>query len=284
MSAENLGFIGLGNIGYPIAAHLLKTQKPVYGFDVQPSTMEALAKEGGVIAQSVADLATHCQYIGICVRDDNDVNKLLYGEDGILSHASEGTHIAIHSTVTQKGLEKWHKDGAEKGITIIDAPISGGADGAKKAELCYMVGGDQTTVEKLSPYFETSGEKIIHAGELGTGMALKLCNNLITYFEFTAMSEATRLAESCGLSANVLREVGKSNGIINEKMYTMINSRNNLLDGGCTPEQMDQFMGSFARLGRKDLECALETAGSNDIDLPATELIKNMIEGVFVER
>jgi 3-hydroxyisobutyrate dehydrogenase len=279
---KNIGFIGLGNIGKPIARHLIQGSFQLHVFDVFPEAVNELVALGAVAADPV-EMAQTCDYIGICVRDDKDVESLFYGEHGLLAALRPDTIVAIHSTVTQAGLLKWAAQAFDKQVTIIDAPITGGASGADAGTLCYMVGGKIETLEQCRDYFNTSADKIVHAGELGTGIALKLCNNLITYAEFTAMSEATRLAEAAGLSVDVLREVGKSNGVINEQMHMMVSNRN-ALAAGCTDEQMDEIFGPFGRLGRKDLECAIETAASLGVSMPATELVRDMIEDVFLNK
>lgn len=278
-----IGFIGLGNIGKPIAEHLLTDAFELYVYDIFPEAMQALVEMGAIAVDSPAMMAGSCSYIGICVRDDKDVEELLYGDQGLLQNTKAETVIAIHSTVTQVGLLKWASDAAEKNIIIIDVPITGGASGAEAGTLCYMVGGEEKVLEKCRPIFSTSADKIVHAGKLGTGIALKLCNNLITYAEFTAMSEATRLAEACGLSADVLREVGKSNGVINENMHTFISNRNTLA-AGCTEQQMLEIFGPFGRLGNKDLQCAIDTAAQLGVTLPATEMVRDMIEDVFLNK
>lgn len=279
----NIGFIGLGNIGKPIAKHLITNDYQLYAYDVYAPVVAEMAELGAVAAASPAAIAKACDYIGICVRDDNDVEGLLYGEEGLLATARANSIFAIHSTVTQAGLLRWADDARAKDITIIDAPITGGASGAEAGTLCYMIGGDEQTLEACRAYFETSADKIVHAGALGTGIALKLCNNLITYAEFTAMSEATRLAEACGLSADVLREVGKSNGVINENMHSFISNRN-ALGATCTEQQMDEFFGTFGRLGYKDLQCAIETGEQLGVKMPATEMVREMIVDVFLNK
>jgi len=208
---------------------------------------------------------------------------LLYGEEGLLANAAADTIIAIHSTVTQAGILKWAKDGAEKNIKIIDAPITGGATGAEAASLCYMVGGDEDTVATASVVFNTSADKVVHAGAVGTGIVLKLCNNLITYAEFMAMSEATKLAEAGGLSADILREVGKSNGVITENMHSFISNRN-ALSAGCSDEQMDEFFGAFGRLAEKDLACAIESARELGVELPYTEKLQGDAYKLFINK
>jgi len=283
MTKKYAGFIGLGNIGRPMAQHLNNSDFPLMVFDHFPEAMNELVENGAKAASNATEIAQHCHYIGLCVRDDNDVDDLLYGEQGMLEHASAGSLIAIHSTVTQASLLRWASDAAAKDIHLIDAPMTGGASGADAGTLCYMVGGEAAEIEQCRPFLNTSAAKIIHAGELGAGIALKLCNNLITYTQFTAMSEATRLAEACGLSAEVLREVGKENGVINEQMYMFISNRNALAANG-DQATIDKYMGPMGLLGEKDLNCALTTAANLQISLPATEVIRNMINDVFVAK
>ena len=283
MTSINAGFIGLGNIGKPMASHLNTKEVNLYVFDVFPEAMTDLVAAGATAAASPAEMAKQCSYIGLCVRDDNDVESLLYGDEGILANAEKDTLIAVHSTVTQASLLRWAQDAKQHQIELIDAPMTGGAKGAEAGTLCYMLGGDEKIIERARPLLETSADKIIHAGNLGAGIGLKLCNNLITYSQFTAMSEATRLAEACGLSAEVLREVGKSNGVINEQMYTFISGRN-ALAANADEATMEQFMGAMGRLGEKDLDCAIATAKALDIKLPATEVNRGMIADVFIAK
>ena len=130
---------------------------------------------------------------------------------------------------------------------------------------------------------QTSAEKVVHAGELGSGIALKLCNNFIQYTEFVAMAEATRLAEACGLSVDVLREVGLSNGVVNEQMHMFVAGRNGMARTS-SERDMEQFFGAMGALGRKDLQCALDTASDNGVALPTAEYVRDRIEDVFLAR
>ncbi len=122
-----VGFIGLGNIGKPMALNLLTSDAAVHVYDVARAPMDELAAAGAVAAESVAALGRACQIVGLCVRDDNDVEQLIYGPQGLLSAMAKGSVIAVHSTVTQASVRKWAADAAEYGIHLIDAPITGGA-------------------------------------------------------------------------------------------------------------------------------------------------------------
>lgn len=280
---SGVGYIGLGNIGKPSAVHLLKGDWKTHVFDVYEPAVRELAELGATACASPGELAAACQHIGLCVRDDTQVEALLYGDDGLLANAAPGTLIAIHSTISGDGLKRWARDAGEVGVALIDAAITGSATGAEAATLCYMVGGDAADVERATPVFRTSGERIIHAGELGTGMLLKLCNNLMTYAEFLAMSEAARLAEAGGLSVDVLREVGLSNGVVNESMHRFVTNRN-ALAGSCSSEEMDQYFGVFGRLAEKDLDCALAAAGDLGVDLPSTRRLREIVFQMFMNQ
>jgi 3-hydroxyisobutyrate dehydrogenase-like beta-hydroxyacid dehydrogenase len=279
----NVGYIGLGNIGKPSAKHLIGETFNAYFYDVYQPAVDELVQCGGIGCESPAEMAVACVHIGVCVRDEDQVESLLYGEYGLLNHARSGTIIAIHSTVTQAAILKWAADAEKKQVKLIDAPITGGSSGAEAASLCYMVGGDHQTVAKATPVFETSAEKVLHAGGLGTGIALKLCNNLITYAEFLAMSEAARLAQATGLSVDLLREVGKSNGVVNEQMHQFITHRSQLAKT-CSEQQLEDIFAPFGLLGEKDLDCAIDSAKALGIELPATKQVRDVIFDVFVNR
>lgn len=283
MDLINVGYIGLGNIGKPSAQRLITDPYRVHVYDLYQPSVDELAEKGAVPCSSVAELASKCEHIGICVRDDQQVEQLLYGVEGILEKARNGTVVAVHSTVTQASLLKWAEDANQAGIHLLDAPITGGAHRAADGTLCYMVGGEESIVDRCRPVFGTSAEKVVHAGDLGAGIALKLCNNFIQYAEFVAMAEATRLAEACGLSVDVLREVGLSNGVVNEQMHMFVFSRNNLARS-CTEAQMEEFFGPIGALGQKDLQCALDTAGDHGVGLPMAEYLRERIVDVFLAR
>lgn len=279
----NVGYIGLGNIGKPSAQRLINEQFNAHVFDVYQPAVEELVAAGATGCDSVAQLARSCSHIGICVRDDAQVQELLHGDEGILANAAAGTIVAVHSTVTQASLLRWADEAKACGIHLIDAPITGGAHKAAEGLLCYMVGGDADIVERCRPVFDTSAEKIIHAGGLGAGIALKLCNNFMQYTEFVIMAESARMAEACGLSVDVLREVGLSNGVVNEQMFMFATGRNAMARAPDN-EQMMAYFGTMGALARKDLQCVLDTAREKDVVLPTAEYIYARIEDVFLAR
>ena len=280
-SIRSVGFIGLGDIGRPMAQRLADSAFDLQVHDVSDAALAPFRARGVAVADSPAAMAAERDYIGVCVRDDADVEALLGGGDGILACAPGGLLIAVHTTVAQTSLLRWAALAERRRLRLFDAPMTGGAQGAEDGALCYMVGGDADVVDAARPVLDTSAAKIVHAGGVGAGIALKLCNNLIAYAEFAAMSEATRLAEACGLSADVLREVGRSNGVVNEQMHRFVSARNALL-AAADSDGMQAFFGSMGRLGKKDLDCALDTAEAHALELPTTAFVRARIEDVFV--
>jgi 3-hydroxyisobutyrate dehydrogenase len=280
---SNVGYIGLGNIGKPSAKRLIGGEFTAHVYDVYAPAMEELVAAGAVGCGSVAELAAACRHIGICVRDDKQVEGLLYGQGGIFANAAKGTLIAIHSTVLQASLLRWAQEAAELGLTLIDAPITGGADRAAAGTLCYMVGGSAEELARSAPVFQTSAEKIVHAGGIGAGIALKLCNNFMQYAEFVAMVEAVRLAESCGLKPEVLREVGMSNGVVNPQMFQFATGRNAVMVGSTDPGIIGYFT-TMGELACKDLDCAIGTAAEKGVVMPTCQFIRDRILDVFLGR
>ena len=278
-----VGFIGLGNIGKPCAKHLIREGFVARVFDIDSSRVQELSKQGAMAAETISDLASKSRYVGVCVRDDVEVENVLYGIDGVFSSAAPATLVSIHSTIKRSSLLKWVDDGAKNGISVIDAAISGGAHGAESGTLCYMVGGSEADFRRAKPIFETSADQVIHAGEVGSGLVLKLCNNMITYAEFMAMSEAVKLAEAAGIDFNLLRQVGRSNGIVNDTMHQFISNRNEF-SKSCSEEQMEETFGVFGKLGEKDLDCALSCAAELGLKLPSTKALHRDVYELFMNK
>lgn len=273
---QRTGFIGLGNIGKPMAIHLAKSEWPCTVYDINPKACEELAAAGASIARNPAQVADGADYIGICVRDDADTFAVMEGETGLLSTAKKGAIIAIHSTVKLETIHKLATKAAEKGVTVIDAPITGGAHGAAAKKLYYMVGGDTAIVSAVEKFMLTSAEKVIHAGALGDGMKLKLCNNLMTYVEFMALHEGMKLAKASGLSLDVLKEVTTGNGVLTPNMKMIFDTKK-----GFDEKTFAEIMVGFKAVAIKDLVSALDLADSLNISLPGTGTCREVIKQVY---
>lgn len=278
----SIGFIGLGNIGKPMALQLLKLGEELWVYDVAQAPVAELSTRGARCGAHARELAAHCRIIGLCVRDETDVGALLHGPEGLLAHMAADTIIAVHSTVAQAPLLGWAAAARQRGIWLIDAPITGGASAAQAATLTYMVGGERHVIERCRPLFMTSGQKLIHAGAVGAGILLKLCNNLMTYAALAAVHEAERLARAGGLDPALLIEVGHGNGVITAQMEAFLNNRSKL--GAAGGQALQLGFAPFAALARKDLAAALASARELHLRLPATERVDELIEKVFLNQ
>ncbi len=275
------GFIGLGNIGAPMARQLLKLEAAAWVYDIAPSAVGELVARGARAATSPRQLAQHCRHIGICVRDEADVEAVLQGGEGVFAGAAAGSVIAVHSTVAQQALLRWAQQARAHGVQLLDAPVTGGAAAAEQGTLIYMVGGDAQLIERCRPFFMTSGDRLIHAGAVGAGILLKLCNNLMSYAAFAAAAEAQRLAHAGGLDPALLREVGRGNGVVTAQMEAFLDNRAKIAAAGAGALQ--HVFGPFAALARKDLGAALASARECGVDLPQTACVAELISAVFLQ-
>ena len=270
-----VGFIGVGNIGKPMAEQLAKPPFELTVFDVSSAATDAFAGKAKV-APSPAELGRDAEQVGICVRHDADVTAVVTGADGLLQTMRPDTIIAVHSTVRPATVKTLAAAAMEKGVHLLDAGVSGGPMGAAAKKLVTMIGGEAAQVERLKTMVEAFSGTIIHAGGTGMGMALKLCNNLVTYMQLQAAIEGVGLAIAGGLDEKVLREVMANNGNLTTAM-------GQYLDFCATgPERMGQagymaFKDATAGLAEKDLDFALGFAKDVGIELKGTEMIRQVI-------
>src|SRR6516225_5589999 len=200
----NIGFIGLGNMGGPMASNLVKAGEHVRGFDVVPASRETSARDG---VQIVANAKA-------CVDNADVVISMLPAGEHVLSvwndvlpAANQGALFIDCSTVDVTSARAAHALAAERGIAALDAPVSGGVAGAKAATLTFMVGGTEHAFARGKPILEHMGKRVVHCGEAGNGQAAKICNNMILGASMIAVSEAFVLGEKLGLSHQALFDV-----------------------------------------------------------------------------
>ncbi|UCE86101.1 MAG: NAD(P)-dependent oxidoreductase [Deltaproteobacteria bacterium] len=274
------GFVGLGNIGEPMAQQLVSGGFETTVFDVHPPALKPLVEAGARAAASLAELAARCDAIGVCVRDDDDVRAVTLGEAGLVANASPGAVIALHSTILPSTVREVGRAAAARGVGVVDACVTGARPGAQQGTLTYMVGGTAEHLEHCRPLFETSAGKIVHTGELGSGAATKLCNNLMTYLGFLSASEATRLAASSGLSQDALEAVTRSNGNMSDQMLAFLA----LHKAPAETRKSESFQGmlrNFTTLAEKDLAVTLAFARENGVTLPGTALCQQLMARVY---
>ena len=274
------GFVGLGNIGRPMAERLVAGGLATTVHDLFEPPVRELVAQGAKAAASPRELAAACDVIGVCVRDDADVRAVVYGAEGLLAGAARGSVIALHSTILPSTVKEVGAAAAERGVGLVDACVSGGEAGARQGTLTYMVGGSADDLEKCRPAFETSGKRIVHTGPLGTGAAVKLCNNLMTYLAWLSAFEAQLLARASGVAQDAFEEVTRSTGNLTDAMLAFL-TIHKLPDETRRGEAFQARLRGFATLAEKDLAVTLAFARENGVALPGTGLAQQLMARVY---
>ena len=274
------GFIGLGSIGKPMAGRLVAAGLETVVYDVARAPVDVLVAQGARAAESPREVAASSDVVGVCVRDDDDVLAVCLGEDGILAGARPDSVIAIHSTVLPRTVEEVAEAARTRDVGVVDACITGGPGGAQQGTLTYMVGGEAAALERCRPVFETAAKKIVHAGPLGSGAKVKLCNNLMTYLAWISAYEATSLARAIGLSQEVLEEVTRSNGNMTDPMLQFLGIHK-MPDEARRGEPMQKILDGYRKVAEKDLTWTLTLAREVDVELPGTELASGLMGRIY---
>jgi 3-hydroxyisobutyrate dehydrogenase len=208
-----IGFIGLGNMGLPMAQNLVKAGHAVAGFDISEYAAERLASGGGTRASSAAEACEGAEFVITMLPAGEQVRDVYLGAGGVLAAVSPGTLLIDSSTIDVETARGVAQAAQTRGLAMIDAPVSGGVAGAQAATLTFMVGGPGEAFDRARPILEQMGNTIVHAGTAGNGQAAKICNNMILAASMIVVSEAFLLAEKLGLDAQKLFDISsKSSG------------------------------------------------------------------------
>jgi 3-hydroxyisobutyrate dehydrogenase-like beta-hydroxyacid dehydrogenase len=261
-----LGYIGLGNMGAPMAKRLVNWPGGVMVYDIRTEAMTPLVEAGATLADSVADVAA-ADIISVTVLDDAQVREVV-GE--LVVNAKPGTIIAIHSTISDTTAVELAEELKPQGIHIVDAPVSGGAGAAEKGELATMVGAEREVYEKIKPAFKQWASMVIHAGGPGAGTRMKLARNMLTFTSYAAACEAMKLAEAAGLDLQALgRVVRHTDALTSGPGAIMVRDDMKTLE----PEHFlyQPFLHTRG-LGEKDLSLALALGEAVSVELPLAQL------------
>ncbi len=208
-----VGFIGLGNMGGPMAANLVKAGHRVLGFDVTEANLSKARGSGVETAASGAAAVADADFVVTMLPAGPHVRSVYMGEGGVLAAAKPGALLVDCSTVDVDSARAVTSAAAEKGFEMLDAPVSGGVGGAAAGTLTFMVGGAESAFRRAEPLLQSMGKAVIHAGGPGTGQAAKICNNMVLGISMIAVCEAFALAERLGLEAQKLFDIAsKSSG------------------------------------------------------------------------
>jgi 3-hydroxyisobutyrate dehydrogenase len=258
-----VGFIGLGDIGKPMAKRLASWPGGLTVFDIAPEPVAELAAAGAEAAGTVEELAASCSVISIMVRTDDQVRMVF---DQICGSAQPGTVVAIHSTISPELPAELAKVAESHGLMVVDAPVSGGAMGAGDGTLAILVGGPSEAFTKLHGPFDLMAAEVMHCGDLGAGTAAKLARNLLHYIAFTATGEAMRLAEAAGIDIPALGRIIRHTDAITGGPGSVIHRTT-----AAPMEPGDPWIPIFQHplaLGTKDLTHAIEMAERLGVEVP----------------
>ncbi|OXM85495.1 NAD(P)-dependent oxidoreductase [Paenibacillus rigui] len=213
-----LAFIGLGNMGLPMARNLVKAGYEVYGINRSKGREESFAEFGGKVGLSLKELAQQADVIMTCLPMPADVEQMFLGPEGIVSNGRKGLTLIDFSTVSPDLCVKIATAAEQAGMNFLDAPVSGGTVGAEQATLSIMVGGSKPVFDQVLPILEKLGKNIYHVGEVGNGTVVKLLNQLMVGIHTQAASEAMTLADKMGLPKDMLHRI-LSNSFAQSRIY-----------------------------------------------------------------
>ena len=263
-----VGLVGLGLMGTGMARNLLARGHRLHVWARRAGAARPLAEAGAVDAGSLAALGAACELVITCVDDDAAVEQVLFGEGGLASALRAGSCIVDCSTIAADSARGFARRLAERGIGFLDAPVSGGQQGAADGTLGCMVGGEADQVERCRPVLQAFCKAITHVGANGAGQTVKSCNQVAVAAAMLGVADAIALARKQGVDPNVMREVllgGTSRSLVLERMAPRLIAN-------------DFRPGFRAQLMRKDLRIALASAKAVGAELPVATLAESMVD------
>jgi len=273
---EQIGFIGLGVMGRPMAGHLLAAGHKLTVNNRSRAAADELIAAGAQMRNTPADVAREADIVITMLPDTPDVESVITGPDGVLEGLRAGAVLIDMSSISPAATRQLAARIAKQEATMLDAPVSGGEIGAKNATLSIMVGGDAEAFERVKPILACMGnpERIVHIGrDPGSGQICKICNQIAIGGALAGVSEAFALARKAGVDASQVRQA-LLGGFAASRVLEVHGER--ILTGNFTP-------GFRARLYQKDLRIAEETAAAVGVAVPATTVVAGMVERLVSE-
>ena len=269
MNEAAVGFIGLGQIGAPMANRLVGWPGGLVLYDARPEAMEPFAASGATLAGSVAEVGQTASIISVMVRDDAQVTDVVR-ELAATAAGFRELIVAVHSTIHADTAPALAAEVRPSGVELIDAPVSGGAPGAEDGRLAVMIGGSRDAYELCRAPFGRWADLVLHLGPVGAGTRAKLARNLLHFVSFTAAAEAQRLAAAAGLDLRKLgRVVRHSDAVTGGPGAIMLRYTTAPLT---VSDPLTGILEHVRALGEKDLTLALELGAELGVDLPLAEI------------
>jgi len=264
-----IGFIGIGIMGEPMCLNLLKAGFEVTAYNRTVSKLQQVVKAGAKQADTPKEVAKQSEIIITIVSDSPDVEKVILGKDGVIEGVRENSVVIDMSTISPAVTRTIAEKLSEKGVDMLDAPVSGGDTGAKAGTLAIMAGGDKKVFERCTPVFQAMGKTITHVGSNGMGQTVKLCNQILVSVTNMAVCEAILFAQKSGVDAKTMVEATK-NGAAGS--WQLANLGPKMADRDFAP-------GFMIDLQQKDLRLALEAAREMHLPTPALGLVHQLFAG-----
>jgi 3-hydroxyisobutyrate dehydrogenase len=270
-----IGFIGLGNMGLPMAINLVKAGHEVVGFDLVDGQLKAFAAAGGKVVANANAAAQGVEVLISMLPASKHVEGLYLGENGLLAHTSPQTLLVDCSTISPKVAQAVASAAKAKGFAMLDAPVSGGTAGAQAGTLTFMVGGEAKDLERARPLLEKMGKNIFYAGASGAGQTVKVCNNMLLGIQMLGTSEALRLGIANGLDPKVLSDImAKSSG--RNWALELYNPCPGVMEN--VPSSKGYAGGFGVDLMLKDLGLAVENAENLNAEVPLGKMARVLYE------
>ena len=270
---DRIAFIGLGTMGAAMAANIRRAGFEVTGWNRTPGRTAELQELGGSAASTAADAARAADTVVVCVSDTPDVESVLFGPDGVAAGLREGGLVIDCSTISPDATKGFAAKLRQQGIGYVDAPVSGGSEGAQKATLTIFVGGEPADAERAQPVLEAMGRTITHFGPAGSGQAVKAVNQVVIAATYIGVAEGMVLAMKAGLDAEAV--AGALNGGA-ARSWVLENRSGRMIDN-------DYPLGFRTSLHMKDLGIALDLAQSLGATLPVTALCAALESGLVAQ-
>ena len=272
-----VAFIGLGNMGLPMAKNLLEHGHDVIGFDLVDSSMAAFSKIGGKVVGSAVECIKGVEIVVTMLPEGRHVDAVY--TDSILRHGDAGSLLIDCSTIDVDTARAVAHSAEENGFEMVDAPVSGGTGGAEAGTLTFMVGGTASAYNRALPILEPMGSKIVHTGGAGNGQAAKICNNMILVISIIAVSESFSMAEKLGLDAQTLFDITSSSS---SQCWAMTSYLPVAGPVPASPANRNYSPGFTTAMMAKDMKLAQDAASSTgqktELASHALEMYKKYIE------
>lgn len=265
----NIAFIGLGNMGLPMAKNLLSAGHTVLGFDLSEDARAALTDAGGQAFASIAEAVSGADVVVSMLPSGAIVKAVYEGDDGVFKHAKAGALMIDSSTIDVTTARDVAQEAGARGFDMVDAPVSGGVGGAAAGTLAFMVGGPAAAFAKAAPVLEPMGAKIVHCGASGNGQAAKICNNMVLAISMIGVSEAFNLGRALGLDDQTFYDVAAN---ASAQCWSLTSYCPVPGPVPSSPANSDYKPGFATALMHKDLGLAMEAVTSSGANTPMGHL------------